>query len=243
MGLKFQIDTDSIAAQFKEFSAEVKADMKKAIDNLVTLTRTRIVEQAQKELHSSRDTYLANLSNAEEISPGVWVISLDQPALWIEEGIEKNKDMKPDLLKGKPYRIIPFRYDKPKSQNTVFTQNLISQIKQELRKVKIPYKKIEYNENGSPRLGKLHEINIKSSIPGKGNTPALHGLSIYQHEKAGKVKREILTFRTVTSGPSSTGKWIYPGLDAKKFMDKALAMAIVDFEQSILPEIMKKWSK
>jgi hypothetical protein len=241
MPLKFQIDAEGIAAQFKEFTLSVTEDIKKAVENLATLTRTRVVEEVSRELHTSQKDYMNALSDAEEIAPGVWVISLDEKALWIEEGIEPNKDMKPDLLKGRKYRVIPFRYDRSPNQNTPFTQGLISEIRQKLRKEKVPFKKIEYDANGSPRTGKLHEFNLGGPRPGKGNTPALTRLSIYQNEKAGKIKRDILTFRTVSSGPASAGKWIHPGLTPKKFMDKAMDMAVRDWEEKILPEILEKW--
>jgi hypothetical protein len=241
MPLKFQIDAEAIAAQFKDYMLSIKEDIQKSVENLATLTRTRIVEEVDKTLHTSQKEYMEALGDAEEVAPGVWVISLDEKALWIEEGIEAGKDMKPDLLKGKKYRVIPFKYDKGPSQNSSFTQGLISEIRQKLRKEKIPFKKIEYDSNGSPRTGKLHEFNLGGPRPGKGNTPALTRLSIYQNEKAGKIKRDILTFRTVSAGPASAGKWIHPGLTAQRFMDKAMDMATKDWEEKILPEILEKY--
>jgi hypothetical protein len=254
MPLKFQINADEIAAQFKEFADMVKADMRKAMDNLATLTRERIVEVAQNgenekregALNTSLKTYMDALSDAEEISPGVWVISLDEKALWIEEGMEKH-DMKPDLLKGRKSRIIPFRYDRAKTQNTPFTQGLIAQIRQALKRDKLSIKKIEYDKHGSPRIGKLHEYNLGGPRPGKGNTPALTRLNVYQTPlysdiatKKMHVKREVLTFRTVKK-EGQEGKWIHPGLKAKKYMDKAMDQAVQDWEQKILPEIVEKW--
>jgi len=241
MPLKFQIDVEGIAAQFKEYMLTVQEELKKSVENLATLTRTRIAEEASKDLHTTQKTYMDALSDPEEISPGVWVISLDEKALYIEEGIEPGKDMKPDLLKGRKSRVIPFRYDKVPSQNSSFTNGLIAEIRQNLKKQGVPFKKIEYNANGSPRVGKLHEFNLGGPVPGKGNTQALTRLSIYQKEKDGKVSREILTFRTVTDGAASAGKWIHPGLDAKKFMDKAMDLAMRDWEEQILPELMQKW--
>lgn len=241
MPLKFQIDVEGIASQFKDYIESLKEDMKGAVENLTTLTRTRIVEQSNKELHTSLKTYREALSEPEQISPGVWVITLDEKALFIEEGIEAGKDMKPELLKGKKSVVIPFKYDKGPSQNTPLTQGLISQIRQTLKKENLSIKKIEYDANGSPRTGKLHEYNLGGPRPGKGNTQALTRLSIYQSENAGKVRRDVLTFRTVSAGPASAGKWIHPGLTAKKFMDKAMDMAMQDWEEKILPEILEKY--
>jgi hypothetical protein len=250
MALKFQLNVEEIASTFGEFAKEVADDMRKAVRDLATLTRAQIHLEVQSELHSTRKIYLDNLSDATESSPGVWTITLDEPAFFIEEGIEPNHDMKPDLLKGKPYRVIPFKYNTAPTETVPSTQLLITEIKKKLRNEKIPYKKIEYNKDGSPKVGKLHDLRWGTQIPGgnqipgRGNTPQLKGLSIYQQiTKSGNVRRDILTFRTVSAGPKSQGKWLHPGLKAKHYMDKAFDEAMTKWEQEILPEIMQKWGR
>lgn len=243
MGLKLDIDAEALLSQFTEFKEEVKKNLEEALANLVTLTRARIVEQTSELSSATNRVYMEALSEPEEISPGVWIISLDPKAFWIEEGIPQNTDMKPGLLKGKKKAVIPFRYDRPESRNTPFTQGLVSEIKQKLKKEGMSISKIEKNADGSPRTGKLHEFNLGGPVPGRGNTPALQRLNIYQSQsKEGKVRRDVLTFRTVSSGPASQGKWIHPGYDAKKFMDKAMDKATKDWEEQILPEIINKWT-
>lgn len=250
MPLKFQIDANALASQFGEFAKEVAADMTRAVKELATLTRAQIHMEVQSELHSARKIYLDNLSDPTQTTPGVWVITLDEPALWIEEGIEANHDMKPDLLKGRKTRVIPFRYDSKPTETVPQTQLLIKEIQKKLRSEKIPFRKIEFNSDGSPKTGKLHDLRWGTDvpggnkIPGKGNTPQLQGLSIYQQlTKTGNVRRDILTFRTVSSGPASQGKWIHPGFKAKRYMDKAFDEALRKWETDILPAIMDKWSK
>src|SRR5690606_1751640 len=128
----------------------------------------------------SRQPFMDSLG-FEEISPGVWVISVDEDGLWIEEGIEPNKDMKPGLLAknfktskdGHRYKAIPFDYGIPPAQQTPSVQQAISYMKSQLRKEKIPFRKIEKNVDGSPKVGKLHELdfhNPKGFLggPGKG---------------------------------------------------------------------------
>ena len=250
MPLKIKIDADAIASQFGSFKLEVEKDIRKAVGDLAAITHAKVSENAQGELKSSRKIYMDNLGY-EEVASGIWVVHLGEPALWIEEGIEPNKDMKPDLLKnaktsktrGTRYKIIPFQYGKAPSQNTPYTQGVISQIKQKLRKEKVPFKKIEYNKDGSPRTGKLHEFDFGGERPGRGNTPVMKGLSIYQSVVGGRVRRDILTFRTVSSGPGSQGKWIHPGFRGKKYMDAAAEWAMNEWESKILPEIMQKWGK
>lgn len=252
MALRIQVNAAEIAAQFKEFALEVEQDIKKGIENLSTLTHAQIQMNAQQELHSSRKIYMDNLNAPKEIVGGVWVITLDEDALWIEEGIKPNTDMKPNLLKngkvsastGNRYQVIPFHYSRPPSQNTPGTQNIVNQIKNKLRSEKVPFKKIEYNKDGSPKVGKLHAFDFGGKRPGRGNTPQMQGVSIYQTlTKTGNVRRDILTFRTVSSGPASQGKWVHPGHEGKKYMDKAFEEALKMWETSILPEIMQKWGK
>lgn len=242
MPLKFEINTEEIISQFKEAKEEIKKNLEDSLRNLVTLTRARIVESTETLSSATNRIYMEALGDEEEVAPNVWVIALDEKALWIEDGIEPNHDMKPDLLKGKNYRAIPFRYDKPESRNTPYTQGLISEIKQKLKKEKLSISKIEKDASGSPRVGKLHEFDFGGPIPGRGNTPALQRLNIYQHQaKDGKIRRDVLTFRTVSRGPASNGKWIHPGYEAKHFMDQAMEKAVRDWEEQILPEILSKW--
>lgn len=254
MALKFNIDAAKIAAQFKEFALEVEQDLQKAVANLAAITDAKVKEMANQELHSTRKKYMDSLG-FEEVAPGVWVISVDESGLFVEEGIEPNKDMKPDLLKndfktskeGHRYKAIPFDYGKAPSQMTASTQQLVAYMKKELKKEGVSMKKIERNQDGSPKVGKLHEFDFgnpggRMGGPGKGNTPVFKNLSIYQTlTKTGNVRRDILTFRTVSSGPASAGKWHHPGLDAKKFLDRALEWAVQEWEAKILPEVLEKW--
>lgn len=254
MGLKFNIDGDAIANQFKDFKLEVEQDLNKAVANLAAITDAKVKEMASQELHTSRKDFMDSLG-FEEVSPGVWVVSVDESGLWIEEGIEANKDMKPGLLKenfkiskdGNRYKSIPFDHGSAPSTQSPATAQVVSYLKQQLKKENVPFKKIERNDNGSPKVGKLHEFNFgnpKGTMggPGKGNTPQLNGLSIYQTvTKSGNVRRDILTFRTVSSGPGSEGKWHHSGVEPKKFLDRAMDFAMKTWEEQILPEIMEKW--
>lgn len=263
MGLKFSIDAAKIAAEFKDLALEVEQDLTKAIGNLAAMTHAKVKEYAQQELTSSRQNFVDSLG-FEELSPGVWVVSVDETGLWVEEGIKPNMDMKEGLLKngaktsksGSKYKVIPFQYGKQPSTQNMATSVLVMHIKHELkqenskrRKQKqdpIPFKKIERNADGSPKIGKLHEFDFADPLmriggTGKENTPRLKRLAIYQQlTKTGNVRRDILTFRTVSTN-SDPGKWRHPGYEAKKFLDRALDWAVGEWEQSILPEVLKKW--
>lgn len=250
MSLKLFIDAEQIAKQLKEWKYEVEQDIHKSVANLSAMTHAKVSELASTELHSSKQELNDNLG-FEEIAPNVWVVSINEKALWIEEGIENNKDMKPDLLKnakktskkGYKYRSIPFHHSKASSQLTPKAQLLVAQLKSELKKANIPFKKIEKTAEGSPRLGKLHTLNISSEKPTqRASTPALMGVNIYQTlTKTGNVRRDILTFRTVSESPASNGKWIHPGFQGKHFLERALDWAEKEFFNNILPEILNKY--
>lgn len=254
MSLKFNIDAAKISKEFKEFAIEVEQALTKAVANLAVMTDAKVKEYASQELKSTREPFMDSLG-FQEIAPGIWVISVDENGLWIEEGIEPNKDMKPGLLAkgfktskaGHRYKVIPFDYGKAPSQMTPSTQILVNFLKQNLRRENVPFKKIERESNGSPKVGKLHEFDFgnpggRMGGPGKGNTPVFKNLSIYQSvTKSGNVRRDILTFRTVSSGPGSAGKWHHPGMAGKKFLDRAFDWALNEWEKTILPEVMEKW--
>lgn len=241
---------DDIIKNLKEFQIEVKQDIEQGMQNLAAITYAKVAEMANSELHSTRKTFLESLSFAE-ITPGVWVVALDEKAFFIEEGLESNKDMKPDLLKnstkvskeGYRYRTIPFDYGKGPSQMTPYAQNLVNLIKYKLKKQGVPFKKIERDSNGNPRIGKLHTFNFGGGNPSsRASATALQGLSIYQSlTKSGSVRRDIMTMRTVSENPSSADKWIHPGIVAKKLLDKSLEWAEREWESTILPEILRKW--
>lgn len=248
MVLKINIDAAALAKEFKDFASEVEKDIQKGVANLATITHAKVKEMAATELKSSREEFMSSLS-FQEITDGVWMVSVDEKGLWVEEGIKPNTDMKPGLLKnadtsknGVKYKVIPFEHSKAPSQMTQSAKDIVSQLRSGLKQQNIPFKTVERNPDGTPKVGKLHSLNLPSDIPGKGNTPSLKGVSIYQTmTKSGSVKRDILTFRTVTDGPGSAGKWIHPGMDGKKFLDKAAEWAEKEFYDKILPEIMEKW--
>jgi len=248
MSIKINIDAASLAKEFEELASEVEKDIKDSMVNLSTIAHAKIVELASKNLHSTREIFLDNLSSPEQIADGIWVISLDQKALFIEEGLPASFDMKPGLLKngevskkGYKYKVIPFEHGAAPSQMTESAKDIVNKLRVELKKKKIPFKKIEYGADGKPRLGKLHSLNLPSDIPGKGNTPSLQRVSVYQSAKNGNVRRDIMTFRTVSNNPESGDKWIHPGLEAQKIMDKAADWAEQTFYDQILPEILDKW--
>ena len=197
---------------------------------------------------------MESLGPPQQIDDFMWEIVLDSKAEWIETGRPEPYDMKPGLLKdgkiakdGTKYRVVPMNQAKSPSElssgNASYEQNMINKVKSELKKRGIPYKKLEIDpKTGSPRIGKLHSLNIDSYTPGKGNTPQLHGLSIYQtKQKDGSVRRSITTFRTVTDKENQKSKWIHPPVEAKGFFEKARVWSENEWEHNWLPKILEKY--
>lgn len=252
--IKLNLDISSLTKYLENFSKDIVKDIKKSIAALANDTQTHIKEDAQNKLHSFREKYLENLSPAEQVDEFLWVITLNNKAEWIEEGRPEPFDMKPGLLKdgktskdGHKYRVVPMNQAKTPTQmspNTAgYEQSMVGKVKLELKKQGIPYKKLELDpRTGSPRIGKLHSLDIESFTPGKGNTPQLHGINIYQtKQKDGSVKRSITTFRTVTDKPDQKEKWIHPAVEAKNFFQTAKTWAEKEWESKILPALVEKY--
>lgn len=254
MRLNFLVDADSIVAELQNFKQEAKKAIEDGVKALAASTHAKVKEFASSKLSTTRKMYMDNL-DFQEVQPGIWVVSLDAPALWIEEG-RKSGDMTEDLLKnnahtakdGSKYKAIPFEHSKAPSQQGAFQKEMVRLIKQVLRDessrigAKIPFKKLEYNPDGSPRIGLLHKFDITSPKPtARASHEALSGLRIYQTQTAeGKVRRDIMTFRMVSSKHKGN-KWIHPGREGDKFFEQALEWANQAWENEILPEILKRF--
>jgi len=249
--LKLFINAAEIAAMFEDVKKEVEQAVTEGVGKLAAMTHARTIELANAELNSTRKLYTDNL-DFQQITDGVWVVTLDEPAMFIEEG-RKSGSMVDDLLRngakvgknGNRYKAIPFEHSKPMSQQTKSSQLLTESIKRQLKAKNIPFKKLEYNADGSPRIGKLHSMDLNSPHPtDKASHPALSGLTIYQTQTAsGNVRRDIMTFRMVSDKSKKDGKWVHPGLEPKNFMDKAFEDMQEIWERDILPEILKQYEK
>ena len=262
---KVDLDISALKKYLDEFQKELVQDIKKEVEGLAKGRYSHIVEEANKKLHSSRKLYLENLSPPEQIDDFTWVITLNEKAEWIETGRPEPYDMKPGLLKdgktsidGHKYRVVPMNQGKTPTEmspNTAgYEQSMVDKVKAELKRQGIPYKKLELDKNGSPRHAgvdangkgiplKLHSLDIDSYTPGKGNTPQLKAINIYQTLMPDKktVNRTITTFRTVTDNPNQKDKWIHPPVEGKEFFKEAKEFAENEWKNTILPKLMAKY--
>jgi len=204
----FHINVDF--SELEQFTDRLPDAAEKAMDTavqqLTAATYGHILEKVQQSLHSRREKYLESL-HMKEVD-GVWMITLDASARWIEDGMPEH-EMLDDLLKspkaktakdGSKYIVVPFRHGPGlgPTNSTPAQQDLTSTIKAAFKKAGIPFGTIERGENGKPMLGKLHTFNIMNQPkktregPGQGRgsigdvkqgwtgTPFLQGISVYQ---------------------------------------------------------------
>lgn len=263
-----RIDLGDLTRLPQEIQDAAKDKLSEAVARLGAQVHAHIVEQVQAKLHSRREIYIDNLHFRPE-DDYTCVVELDQKAMWIEEGMPEH-EMIDDLLKssktktakdGSRYLAVPFQHNKAPNATPQAGQTLQDTIKNEMKRMKIPYGKIEKGADGKPLLGKLHEFSIDDKpakiFEGAGQgwgpvgevrqgptgIPFLRKVRVYQREvqdpKTGQkmIKRQIMTFRVVSSKHKGTGRWVHPGLQPMHFFDEAYEWAMNEWQTKIKPEI------
>lgn len=190
----------------------------------------------------------------------MWIEEGIPPNKDMLDGLLKSQKAK-TAKDGSRYLVVPFEHKKGQTSQTPAQKNLTDTIKAEMKKRKIPYGKLETDATGKPKTGLLHSFDImKQPIktghgPGQGKGPVgavkqgptgipfLQGVRVYQHavkDKQGKehIQKSIMTFRVASSKHKGTGRWIHPGLEAKKFFDEAAKWAQKEFEDRIRDQIL-----
>lgn len=249
--LKFEIDVNAIAQEFGQLKKELSGDLKQAIGGLASMTHAKTLELAN-DIGSLSKTYKDNIS-FKQLESNIWVVELDEKALWIEEG--RKGGFMEELLNGKSsktnskgerYAVIPFEHSKNPTEQSSKAQELSNAIKSELKERGINYRKPEYNSDGSPKLGLIKRFNVNSAkLKDEHKDQPLKGVAIYQRldKNTGKVRRDVMTFRVITEKHKEEGKWVHPGMSGKNLMDKAFEWALREWDNKILPEVLAKYGK
>ena len=248
--LKFDIDVQGLAETFQELKKQVAEDLTKAAGNLAEMTHAKTLELARDDLGSLSQQYQDNIEFSNPME-NFWIVTLKEPALWIEEG--RKSGFMSELLEGKSakvskdgkkYAVIPFEHSKNPSEQSGKARELAGQIKDAMKEKGISWGKIEKNTDGSPRVGRLHTFNLESArLKPHHKTSATQGITVYQtkDKKTGNVRRDVMTFRVITEDHEKEGLWKHPGRDGSKIMDKALDWAMNAWETEILPSILSKF--
>ena len=233
---------------------------------LGAMCQAHMVELANERLHSRRQKYLDNLK--PKVEEDCYILELDASQLWVEEGMEPH-NMLDDLLSspkakhakdGSMYLIVPF--DKSPGKGQTGTQagqmDLVNTLKGEMKKQKIPWSKIEKDDQGRPKIGRLHSFSVEDKPlktqegPNQGHGPIgavkqgitgipfLRNVNVYQHEKDGKVSRSVLTFRIASSKHREQGRWEHPGLTPINIFPDTQQWGIEQVEKILLPDLMAR---
>jgi len=252
-----------VFAQQERASALANELLSRSAEDLAAMAYSKVVELAQAQLKTTRQEYLNNLSY-EQAGPTLWTVTLKARAMWIEEGMPRH-EMIDDLLKnakiskkGVRYKVIPFPI-KGASQTAPAAMPIRLAAMGALRRAKINMKEIEREVDGRPKLGGLHKLDVMGSPiktgpgayqgwgavgavrSGATGIPMLQGLRVMQRmigQSPPVIQRTAMTFRVVTSLHKGSGRWVHPGVQAKKLLDQAYTWAEHEWETTIKPEIM-----
>jgi hypothetical protein len=246
---------------------EIKRIGDAAAGQLAILTHAKVQEFAAQKLHSRLEMFRKGLSMKQE--DGIWIIHLENELSWIEDGMPAHS-MLPDLLDspkakiasdGSKYCIIPFANTAGKTgatQVTAAQQDLVGAIKQQMKQDKIPWAKIDKDDQGRPKLGLLQKINVRTPNkthegPGQGwgavggqrvgatGIPFLQGAQVFQNlNSKGKVERGVITFRVASSKHMGSGRWEHPGLEPAHALNDAYEWALNEVQVNIMPNIIKE---
>jgi hypothetical protein len=161
------LDLSEVVKIHKDLVEQVKQRLGVAAKHLSMQTHAHVKEQAAIKLKTRLEMYNENL-DFEQIDTNTWAIIVREKGRWIEDGMEPHS-MLDDLLKspkakrakdGSKYLVVPFKQNKGPTKQTVQQKEMLGALKQELKKQKIPYGKIERNPDGSPKTGLIHKMDL-----------------------------------------------------------------------------------
>lgn len=253
--LKIKVDEEAktIAAQTRAFI------IGKALNELNSFQQQAYLGNDHENVKMSRlgdGIYLIELDNkANEIENG-------SPKKFMRWLIDKNPKAK-TAKDGSRYAHIPFSHGTSKKGATSKVNDpraaFFDIVNKTLKDQSIDLKKIETNADGTPKLGVLHKIDMSGfiatdknranfSMPRSQEMAAkiglqphsgihkLEGLVVTQRMgKDGKVVKEALTFRTISTKHEAEGRWYYPEQKPLKAFPAAY-----DFAKTLMDEAVRR---
>ena len=259
--LKLNIKSSDIAKELEDkIKKKLEKDMQDVVKTLGKSALKHAEELAQKQLPNSLNKIYKDNLYMEQISDTIIEVGIRKEALWIEEG--RKGGFMEELLKGSnvktskeghKYRSIPFEHSTQVShQASSDKKEEVEQLKKFLKSEGIRYSKtraLALDDNGSPRIGRIHSFDIKAMRDGKKKSaqklsPNLQGLSVYQREnpETGRVERSIMTFRTISEKHKGS-KWEHPGRQGEKILDDTFKYVQELWERELFPELKSKYEK
>jgi len=252
--LKITVNVEELASQLNQKKEDIISQTRKAVQGLAAAAHAHVLELAGDKLKSLQNKY-KDAVDFEQVDDNLWVVTLDKSAMWIEKGhdawsmydkIAKSPKAKTSK-EGHKYLTIPFEHSKRPSEQTPKAKQLTDEIRSFLKKEKVSYKKIEYNPDGSPKLGLLHKFdpsthpNLPSHMPSdKAKHPTLQGMAIYQRKKEnGSIQRDVMTFRIISEKSKGDGRWEYQSREGVDIFKETYEWAVKTWDQEILPALVE----
>ena len=228
----------------KNLTAEMTEKARRNVELLAGTAHSMIVKKVNAKLHSTAQMYLDNLAIKKISESGdnvIHAVLLYKPAKFLEDG-QNAHNMIDYLVNGKSgktakdgskYAVIPFHHNKnPRSA----AQDKITQyINTELKHLGLD--KV-ITRDGKPIIGRAATVDmIKRGSPQSEKTwkPLLEGVTIYQSEVKNRqgqvlkkqngearIRRDIMTFRVVSTKQIGKGLWDNPGRPGLKAFEEVV---------------------
>ncbi len=241
-------DLSELEREFNFFK-DITKHLSDSLENLAAEAYERAVQIANEKLTSRRADYLGALKFYKDKANDVYVIELNQSAMWIEEGIHLH-NMKQTHLKGKDSVIIPFNHNKNiPSMMSSKQQQTYGEIKSFLRKQKVSLTKPIKDTSGAPILSSPGNVKPAASfnkIPSKtvskkSGESVLNRMQIYQHEtkdKQGnsKISKTMITFRTLSKN-SKDSEWNVPAQDGVLILDRVYDFILQNYQEILMKSL------
>lgn len=255
--MKLELDLYS-NVNLNDLDDDIKNKLDRAGEILIDKMFDIIKQKAQTSLHLSKQLYMESLEDPHKVKAGYWEIELEEKAEWIEVGIPKNFDMLPGLLKspnaktsktGQRYIIIPFDHSKLGAAKTSKQFALQAQLKSAMKKMNIPFRKVETTPSGTPKTGLIHKFDVMTKPQHRKHSKKdrqpvghplvskpegrsyLQGVRVYQKSNdKGKIEKTNMTFRVAHESHKGK-KWIHPGLTGLGAFEEARQFAEDNWEE------------
>lgn len=267
--ISLSVDLSNVLKMRTDLGPTLTKALDDAVGTLAIQSHSHLLENAQSKLKSTREKYVSALNFKKDAGEwtiqldksAMWIEEGMAEHEMIDDLLSSPKaKMSKD---GSRFIIIPFQHNIGPSKQTQAQNDLTSTIKSELRRRNLPYGKLELGPDGTPKTGLVRRFDINAPMkthegPGQGwgaigaprqgptGIPFLKNIAIYQKEiqnqvtgKSG-IKKSIMTFRIASSKHKGTGRWVHPGLDARHFFEETQAWALQQWEQKIVPDILKR---
>lgn len=158
---------------------------------------------------------------------------------------------------GSKYRVIPFKQMDGKKDAPGVKPFFGQMIRNQAKRQKVSLTKIETNPDGTPKLGVIHKLNMTPtgnqqdspslfSMPRTEEMAAASGLKphsgiyklkgaavIQRKDKKGKVKKETVVFRVISSKHKAEGRWMYPEVQGANLFPQAEKWAMQQWDKMV----------